>query len=48
MGTAWRRLAVSGALRLAVLALIGVLGAAAVGEGTAALTAVRARADGRS
>jgi peptidoglycan DL-endopeptidase RipA len=47
MGTAWRHLAVSGGLRLAVLGLIGAVGAAAVGGGTAALTAVRARADGK-
>jgi cell wall-associated NlpC family hydrolase len=50
MGTAWRRLAVSGGLRLAVLGLIGAVGAvgaAAAGGGTAALTAVRARADGK-
>jgi peptidoglycan DL-endopeptidase RipA len=47
MGTAWRRLAVSGGLRLAALGLIGAVGAAAVGGGTAALTAVRARADGK-
>ena len=47
MGTAWRRLAVSGGLRLAVLGLIGAVGAAAVGGGTAALTSVRARADGK-
>ncbi len=47
MGTAWRRLAVSGGLRLAVLGLIGAVSAAAVGGGTAALTAVRARADGK-
>jgi hypothetical protein len=47
MGTAWRRLAVSGGLRLAVLGLTGAVGAAAVGGGTAALTAVRARADGK-
>jgi cell wall-associated NlpC family hydrolase len=47
MGTAWRRLAVSGGLRLALLGLIGAVGVAAAGGGTAALTAVRARADGR-
>jgi cell wall-associated NlpC family hydrolase len=47
MGPAWRRLAVSGGLRLAVLGLIGAVGAAAVGGGTAALTAVRAPADGK-
>jgi len=47
MGTAWRRLAVAGGLRLAVLGLIGAVGAAAVGGGTAALTAVPARADGK-
>src|ERR1700691_3934606 len=45
MGTAWRRLAVSGGLRLAVLGLIGAVGAAAVGGGAAALTAVPARAN---
>ena len=47
MGTAWRHLAVSGGLRLAVLGLIGAVGATAAGGGTAALTAVRARADGK-
>ena len=48
MGTAWRRLAVSAGLRLAVLGLIGAVGAAAAaGGGTAALTAVRARAAGK-
>jgi cell wall-associated NlpC family hydrolase len=47
MGTAWHRLAVSGGLRLAALGLIGAVGAAAVGGGTAALTSVRARADGK-
>jgi peptidoglycan DL-endopeptidase CwlO len=47
MGTAWRRLAVSGGLRLAVLGLIGAVGAAAVGGGTAALTSVRAHSDRR-
>jgi cell wall-associated NlpC family hydrolase len=48
MGTAWRRLAVSGGLRLAVLGLTGAVGvAAAAGGGAAALTAVRARADGK-
>ena len=47
MGTGWRRLAVAGGLRLAVLGLIGAVGAAAVGGGPAALTAVRARADGK-
>ena len=47
MGTAWRRLAVSGGLRLAVLGLTGAVGAAAAGGGAAALTAVRAPADGK-
>jgi peptidoglycan DL-endopeptidase CwlO len=47
MGTAWRRLAVSGGFRLAVLGLIGVVGAATAGGGTAALTSVRAHADRR-
>ena len=47
MGAGWRRLAVAGGLRLAVLGLIGALGAAAVGGGTATLTAVRAQADGK-
>jgi cell wall-associated NlpC family hydrolase len=47
MGTAWRRLAVSGSRRVAVLGLIGAVGATAAGGGTAALTAVRARAEGK-
>ena len=47
MGAGWRRLAVAGGLRVAVLGLIGALGAAAVGGGTATLTAVRAQAHGK-
>jgi cell wall-associated NlpC family hydrolase len=47
MGAGWRRLAVAGGLRVAVLGLIGALGAAAVGGGTAKLTAVLAQAHGK-
>jgi hypothetical protein len=46
MGAGPRRLAVAGGLRLAVLGLIGALGAGAVG-GAATLTAVRAQAHGK-
>ena len=46
MVAGWRRLAVTGGLRLAVLGLIGALGAA-LGGGAATPTAVRAQAHGR-
>jgi cell wall-associated NlpC family hydrolase len=47
MGTGWRHLALAGGLRLAVLGLIGAVGAVAVGGGAATLTAVRAKEDGK-
>src|SRR6202046_1149413 len=47
MGAGWRSLAGAGGLRLAVLGLIGALGAAAAGGGAATLTAVRAQAHGQ-
>jgi cell wall-associated NlpC family hydrolase len=47
MGTGWRHLALAGGLRLAALGLMGVVGAAALGGGADALTAVRAKADGK-
>jgi len=47
MGAGWRSLAGAGGLRLAVLGLIGALGASAAGGGAATLTAVRAPAHGQ-
>jgi cell wall-associated NlpC family hydrolase len=46
MGAGWRRLVVAGGLQLAVLGLIGALGAVAVGGGAATLTAAWARTGG--
>jgi cell wall-associated NlpC family hydrolase len=46
MGAGWRRLVVAGGLRLAVLGLVGALGAVAAGGGAATLTAARARTGG--
>lgn len=45
MRAGWRRLAAAGGLRLAVLGLIGALGASAAGGGAAALARAAAKAD---
>jgi cell wall-associated NlpC family hydrolase len=44
MGAGWRHLALAGGLRIAVLGLVGAIGAAALGGGAGTLTATAAKA----
>jgi cell wall-associated NlpC family hydrolase len=44
MGAGWRHLALAGGLRIAVLGLVGAIGAAALGGGAGTLTAAAAKA----